>query len=487
MLDKLHTILYTDCHLSPKSVIVVGVSGGPDSLCLLHILLAAGFQVVPAHYNHKLRPQSAEDARFVERFTARYGLSCKIGSGDVAAFSRQSGCSIEEAGRILRYRFLFEQAALVGAKAVAVGHQADDQVETVLLHILRGSGLTGLNGMAYWQLPNPWSQEIPLVRPLLSVWREEILAYCDQHNLSPVEDASNQDVGFVRNRLRHELIPALETFNPRIRQAVWRMSRSVQADVQVLDELTQAAWSECLAQSGDGAVSLWHDRLLRQPVALQRRLLRRAISELRQVSRSLSTGTQDVDFEMIELGLSAMRQVPKTRQIDLGLGLRLIFEPNLVWVAAWESHLPKGDWPSVSPGSAALPLSVPGCLPLGDGWQLTTLQVSAADSWPQFQVHMDPYQAWLDISNFSGALVVRSRLPGDRFHPLGLEGHSLKLSDFMINMKLPARARSHWPLVCAGEQIVWVPGYAVSHLARLQPGSHVVVQLKLERTAQPSS
>lgn len=487
MLNNLPTVLYTDCHLAPKSVVLVGVSGGSDSLCLLHSLVSAGFQVVAAHYDHNLRPQSALDAQFVQGIADRFGLKCLLGSGDVSAYSRQLGCSIEEAGRILRYRFLFEQASRVSAQAVAVGHQANDQVETVLLHLLRGTGLLGLNGMSYWQLPNLWSQEIPLVRPLLAVWRDEILAYCEQHKLSHLQDASNQDVGFVRNRIRHELLPALQSYNPRIHQALWRMSRSVQADTQVLDALTHAAWSACFAGASNGAVSLLYDQLMQHPVAIQRRLLRRAMAEVRPRANQLPSGTQDVDFDMVELGIAALGQVPKSRQLDLGLGLRLVFEAGLVWVAPWDSELPGGEWPSVPADAAYLPISIPGYLTLQGGWGLVAQELFVKNGFMQLQAEASPYQAWLDVSGLSGSLEVRVRRPGDRFCPLGLEGHSLKLSDFMINVKLPARARSRWPLVCSGEHVVWVPGYAVSHLTRLQPDSHTVVHLNLVKTAQASS
>ena len=142
------------------------------------------------------------------------GLSFVLGCTDVSALAEEQKLSIEEAARVARYRFLFEQARQLKAQAVAVAHNADDQVETVLMHLLRGAGLGGLKGMPYRAILPVWDEAIPLVRPLLGVWRSEIEVYCRQHSLEPIEDASNQDTTFFRNRLRHQLLPTLQEYNP---------------------------------------------------------------------------------------------------------------------------------------------------------------------------------------------------------------------------------------------------------------------------------
>ena len=145
-----------------------------------------------------------------------YGIPCVIKVEDVGAYAKVHGLSVEEAARIVRYRFLFSEAVRREAQAVVVGHTADDQVETVLMHLLRGAGLEGLKGMEAWQVPNAWSKEIALARPLLGMWREETVAYCQEHGLQPVIDQSNFERTYFRNRLRHEVIPMLETHSPRL-------------------------------------------------------------------------------------------------------------------------------------------------------------------------------------------------------------------------------------------------------------------------------
>ncbi|MFT3892449.1 MAG: tRNA lysidine(34) synthetase TilS [Anaerolineales bacterium] len=210
MLDTVETILQEQCGLTKDRPIVVGVSGGPDSLCLMGVLRNAGYRLIIAHFNHKLRPDSDADANVVEQTAARLNIVSVIENGDVRGFADSEKISIEEAARTLRYRFLMEQARRFRAQAVAVGHTADDQVETVLMHFLRGAGLAGLKGMTHCTVIKTFDPEVPIVRPLLDVWREETVVYCAANGLRPRHDPSNASLDFFRNRMRHLLIPALE-------------------------------------------------------------------------------------------------------------------------------------------------------------------------------------------------------------------------------------------------------------------------------------
>jgi tRNA(Ile)-lysidine synthase len=161
-----------------------------------------------------------------------------------------------------------------------VGHTADDQVETVLMHLLRGGATDGLSGMAYRSLPNPWSNEIPLVRPLLGLWREEVLDYIAERKLQPSIDSSNLDITYFRNRLRHEIIPALEQYQPNLRRLIWRTADVIGEERRVLDSLVEAAWKECVPEKASGYLAMDGQALDAQPLAVQRRLLRRAIAWL---------------------------------------------------------------------------------------------------------------------------------------------------------------------------------------------------------------
>src|SRR5436190_8520243 len=185
MLENIPSILRNQCGLSRDRPVIAGVSGGPDSLCLMSILRKAGYHVIVAHFNHKLRPDSDADANIVEQTASRLNIASVIENGDVHAFAEQEKHSIEEAARILRYRFLMAQARHFKAQAVAVGHTADDQVETVLMHFLRGAGLAGLKGMTHRTVLQTFDAEIPIVRPLLDSWREDTVVYCAANGFRP--------------------------------------------------------------------------------------------------------------------------------------------------------------------------------------------------------------------------------------------------------------------------------------------------------------
>src|SRR5437764_1216162 len=266
-------------HLFPShGTIIVAVSGGADSLCLLHILnrLCGPGKHYPhprlhvAHLNHKLRGEAGtEDAAYVARIASAWGLAVTTGEIDVPALAREERRSLEDAARTARYRFLREVAQ---GQPIAVGHHAGDQVETLLLHWLRGSGLEGMVGML------PRQQDI--IRPLLEVSHAEIVAYCQQHGLAPLEDASNSDVRFLRNRIRHELLPLLESMHPGIRSTLLRNAQVVRVDAEWIEEQVNNAWPAVVVSENEDSIKLNASALLALPLSLQRHLLRRVTAQL---------------------------------------------------------------------------------------------------------------------------------------------------------------------------------------------------------------
>lgn len=485
MLTHLCSVIERECLILPDRPVLVGVSGGPDSLCLLHALRTLGYPLLVAHLDHGLRPESGREAQIVAEFTRQLSVDFFCEKVDVAGYANDQGLSVEEAARMWRYRFLFRVAETQGAQAVAVGHTADDQVETVMMHLLRGSGLAGLRGMAYRSLPNAWSSQTPLVRPLLGVWREEIMEYLEQHRLHPNLDASNQDIRFYRNRLRHELIPYLEGYNCHLRPLLWQMAEIIRQDYAVLENVVDESWRTCLVAEATGAVALAAQALRDLPRGLQRGVVRRAISRLRP-------GLRDVDFAAVEQALDFLHSPSRSAQRDLAAGVRLLLEPDRLWLATWEADLPAGGWPQL-PGSGEIlseanprsfRLEAPGELDLPGGWLLRAEVIhDAAPARQQAYHNPDPYQAWLDADTIHLPLTVRARCPGDRFQPLGLGGHTVKLSDFMVNVGLTRRARQRWPVVLSGDQIVWIPGFRLAHPVRLSERTTRILYLRLTREA----
>lgn len=474
MLDHIREVLREKCGLNPEKPVLVGLSGGPDSLFLLDSMQRIGYKLVVAHLDHCLRPESGREAHHVQAMAEARKLPFFLDSMNVYQYASEKGLSIEEAARELRYHFLFKVAEAEKLQAVAVGHHADDQVETVLMHLLRGAGLDGLKGMTYKSLPNAWSDHIALVRPLLGVWREQILDYLAENNLQYVEDSSNLDTTFYRNRLRNELIPYLEGLNPGVKTRLWRMADILTADHAVLNDLMDKTWDSLFLESGEGYLALdWHN-LRAQPLGIQRRLIRRAIAALRP-------GLRDIDYAAVGRALNFISTPPNSGRIDLIAGLQIIFEGEILWLADREANLPQGHWPQLSRGAEAR-LDIPGKLELTGGWELrASIVKDVSAGCAQALENLDPFQAWLDFDTLQLPLSVRVRRPGERFKPLGMAGKTMKLADFMVNVKLPQRARDSWPLVLSREEILWIPGYRLAHPFCITDQTNRLVHLIMER------
>lgn len=463
----LEDVLRNRCRLTPDRPVLAGISGGPDSLCLLDILHAAGYRLVVAHFNHKLRPEAGLEAAAVAERARTLDLPFVTDSSDVRRFAREQGLSVEEAARILRYRFLFAAARRERAQAVAVGHTADDQVETVLMHFLRGAGLAGLKGMEYRTWLPVFNAEIPLVRPLLSLWRADTEAYCREHQLEPHLDASNADERYFRNRLRHQLIPELEKYNPRFKETLVRTARALQSDHAVLQADLATLWEEAVAAAGTGWVAFDRCVLAACKPGLQHGLLRQAGEALHPESR-------DIGLETLERAAAFVEQ-PDTRQVDFVNGLYLFAESGKIYLAAYEADLPFAQWPQADEASSVFSNQHE----LGNGWRLIIeCPDRAADC---YSPTPDNWTAWLDANLTGDRFTVRPRRDGDRFQPLGMEQGSVKISDFFVNVKLPRRARKKWPLVCVGDEIAWIPGYRIAHRFRVTEGTKQVVKLSVRK------
>ncbi len=459
----------TRCRLRPTDQpLLLGVSGGLDSIVLLEALYRLGYRLIVAHFNHGLRQQAEADARFVAAEAARRNLPFVLGSGPVRAQAENQGNSLEAIGRQLRYRFLFAQARRYRAQAVVVAHQADDQAETVLLHLLRGSGLTGLGGMAWRAQPNAWDAEIPLVRPLLGLSRQDIRHWAGQEGLRWREDDSNTDRRFTRNRLRLDVMPLLATFNPGLTRSLWRLAETARAEDAWLQQLTGQAARQIPLRRGPGWLAIPLEKLREHPLALQRRLWRAWWQEL--------TGAVPT-WETVE----TLRQLAQNGgQRSLPGNWQAWRAGDTLWLARGTAVAADRQYPALPPLAAA-GLRLPGTLSLGEGWQLRARAVAVTPAlWQQVRANRNAFRAWADADRVGAWLVVRRPQPGDRFRPLGLGG-SIKLQDVFVNLKIPARVRASWPLLGLGADIGWVPGYRLATDWALQPESRRAWAFHLER------
>jgi tRNA(Ile)-lysidine synthase len=468
--------------INPGDTVVVGVSGGPDSLCLLHVLRALAPELDTrlhvAHLHHGLRGVDADaDAAFVAELAEAWGWPCTVEQADVAALVKQSGASLEEAAREARYAFLGRLAGEIDAQAVAVGHNADDQAETVLMHFLRGSGLAGLRGMqprSPFPLPKLTIVNWRLIRPLLFVPRADILQYCAEHGLTPRCDRSNEDTTFFRNRLRHELLPLLEGYSPQIRRILARTATVLADDYELLRKDLLAAWPQVVVQESAGRLTLDLAMWRRLPTALQRSVVREAIQRLRASLRNVNYVHVDNAFWLLHEGRAGDR-------MTLPAGLELVLGYDRFAIGDEGIKLPVNDLPQMD--VPWLPLPVPGTLDLG-GWQVESTLLAQADLPPGWTYNTDPWQAWLDAGVLGSTPALRTRQEGDHFQPLGLAGRRKKLAEFFTNIKVPAPSRDRWPLLLttAGD-IAWVCGLRVDERARITATTQQVLHVRLSRTA----
>ncbi|MFH1446229.1 MAG: tRNA lysidine(34) synthetase TilS [Chloroflexota bacterium] len=472
--QKISQVLNSFCQLEPQAVLLIGVSGGPDSLSLMHMLHQMGLNLIPAHLDHCLRSESADEAREVAQISEEWGMHCVQGKVDVAKAAKEQGQSIEEAARECRYRFLFEQAEQVKAVALVVAHTADDQVETVLMHLLRGAGMGGLKGMTYREIFPQWSTVIPLVRPMLGVWRTEVLNYCNKQGLAPLFDRSNFDKTYFRNRLRHDLLPRLETYNPQVRQVIWRMAEVLRGDEELLIQLSQNAWQDCLSNLEKGLVTLIRERFLGLPLGLKRRVLRMGLDLLRPNLR-------DIGMETIDRAVEAVQSPPVSGRLDLIAHLDLVVEDDMFFIKEKAVVLPLDEWPQIPQGEIIF-LTSDSEIELNNSWFLSARLLEHTE-YLQLEPHQlkDPNQAWLAADKLAFPLVIRGRKSGDRWQPFGMHGHSQKISNFFINEKIPEKARDGWPLVTQSETILWVAGIRSSHLCPLKGSEEKVMNLRLSK------
>jgi tRNA(Ile)-lysidine synthase len=479
--------------LNPGDQVVVGVSGGPDSLCLLHVLRrlrkAYRMHLHVAHLNHGTRGQASRaDAEFVESIAAEWKLPVTVERQDVPSLAEKHTLAFEEAARRARYAFLAQVANTVGADKIAVGHNADDQAETVLMHFLRGSGLAGLRGMlplaplADYRLLEPFlsssisNRQLPaLIRPLLDVPRSAVESYCADHDLRPRFDRSNLDTTYFRNRLRHDLLPELETYNPNVRQILRHTAAVAAADYDLVVEQREKAWKNIVRKERADAIVFDQAGWQALPVALQRATLRQATYRLRQSLR-------DVTFVHVENARQIALDGETGKQATLPMGLALTVGYESITIGEAAETGPPPDEPLLW-SAEPLTVPVPGAVPLPEtDW---VLEATILEQWDMTEITSPdhPWTAYLDAETLVEPVQLRTRLPSDRFAPHGMEGHSVKMSELMINLKIPAAWRDNVPLLVAGGEVAWVCGRRIAEDVTVEAETRQVARFRFERTS----
>ena len=468
----------TACDMRGKTLLVA-VSGGGDSLALLYALHQAqaefDLRLRGAHLNHTLRgDESDADAAFVAETFRRLAIPYTLQRADVAAYRRAHRLSLEDAARRVRYAFLADAAARHAAHAVAVAHTADDQAETLLMNIIRGSGLDGLRGMQTLDRLAIDAANLTLFRPLLGVTRAQTYAYCDALGLQPRQDASNLSLEHTRNRIRIELMPMLERFNPAARDALLRLARNAAEDAAYIQAQTNAVWQDIARQSeaSEDVIALNTQALARQHPAVQSRILRRAVQAVK--------GSAD--------GITRRHILDMRRLIDGPAGRTLHLPDDILFAVGYdEAHI--GSGASVTDALSQLPpirgehpIAVPGETRI-PGWRISASVCDAANACGAI-ADADDFSETLDLDSIGASLNLRGRRPGDRFQPLGM-AKSKKLQDFMVDERIPRRWRDGVPLLVSRYGIACVAGWRIAHWTRVTDATKRRLHLNFRRDDRP--
>jgi tRNA(Ile)-lysidine synthase len=462
MVNKIIDTINTYNLIEKGDNIVVGLSGGPDSVCLLHILyfLADQFNtgVFAVHINHMLRGEESEgDEQYVRELCRKLSIPLYVFRHDIKAASINKGISIEVTGREVRYNRFNHIADKVGAAKIAVAHNRNDQAETVLFNLIRGTGLDGLKGMEY--------KTGRVIRPLLNIDRKDIEAYCLENSLFPRIDSTNMESIYTRNKIRLDLIPYIDKlFNSNIVESIARMSFLVGDDYDYLEECVSKIYERCVTRFQGNAVWLNLEKLLKVHPAIQKRLIRRAI---KQVKGSL----KDVESIHLESVLGLCKDGKTGSQIHLPDNIRALksYETMKIFVHHNTIFQPVFD----------LSLKIPGIT------YIEALQASVKVSLKKGPLIIEDYRnirynslvQFFDYDRLGNEIRVRNRRNGDRFKPY-LSSGTKKLKEYFIDNKIPRGIRNTIPLIAIENEIVWVIGYKISDKFKVTENTKSILKVE---------
>jgi len=435
--------------------VVVGVSAGPDSTALLHLLFRLkpryNLHLWAAYLDHQLRGKEVEkEIVCVREFTSKLKIPIIVSSFDVPLLVKKEKLSLEEAARIARYKFLNKVACKVKAGLIAVGHTGSDQVETFLMQLLRSCGVQGLCGIP------PVRGKI--TRPLIEIFREEIIEYCQEYNLHFCIDSSNKEVVFLRNKIRLQLIPYLRRYNPQIEKNILKVNEISREENKYLEKETERVFKSLAKEENKEEVSLDEERFSSLPIALKRRIIRRAIFQIKGDLRG-------VQFTHIDSFLK-LKKDRGCKKISLPGSLILQREYEKLSVRRKKSEK-EFFTPQklIIPGETDLP-------------KLKLKLKTEIIKEKPFFFPEGRKEVYLDYDKLKTPLILRKRLKGDRFQPLGMQG-SKKIKDFFIDLKVPRDERDKILLLASKEKIVWIVGYRLDDYFKITENTRRILKIKV--------
>lgn len=441
--------------LNPGDKVVIGVSGGPDSVCLLDILHQflrdLDIKLVVAHFDHGLRPQEDDkETAFVQEIASSLNVPFK--TGKASGMTNKTGLSLEELARDARYDFLKKTKKQYTADKIALGHNMNDQAETVIMRLLRGSGPSGLSGI-------PPCREPGIIRPLIEIERKDILAYLEERRLGYVSDSSNIDTKFLRNKIRIELIPQLQTYQPRLAKILSNTAKIIRDE----DYYMEAAANEWLSKNSESDlknnVTIPLDSFPRLPEPVMNRVIRVAL--------------KDTDKRLRRIDLSHINSIKSLALGDRPQGMLNLPNGLIVkrsydaLVFSWHKNNNTGFQFSID-GPGTYDLDTINC-------RLIIEEIKDA---VDYNEQRDEFSAFIDADAIQYPLTVRNFQHGDRFIPLGMKGHK-KIKDYFIDKKILSEKRTSTPIVLSGKKIIWVCGFRIDDSVKITPGTSNTIKLTL--------
>ncbi|MDC4203631.1 MAG: tRNA lysidine(34) synthetase TilS [Candidatus Manganitrophus sp.] len=453
---------------------MVGVSGGADSVCLLHLLRQLSSRrhltLHVAHLNHGFRTEAAQEADFVQRLCDGWKIPATLSSLPVPRICKERHLSKQEGAREVRYAFLKEVAGATGARWIALGHTADDQAETFLMRLLRGSGSQGLGAI-------PRMRDGMIIRPLLSISRKQIVDELSREEIPFIEDPSNRQEIYLRNRVRHRLLPLLEEYNPKVKQTFFRETELLQEENDFLTRYTEELIPQLGIEKKKGMVSFDVERLQSLHPALQRRMVRWSLDQLHP-------GLKGIGFQHIETVLlkaltgQTGKTYPLPHQLWAEKGYTRLFLRKRDSKENQKGASRQSSRPEIILSPSANPIDLPEW-----GLRLTVSLHRDRERLPAFST----CAASFDFDRISNPLTLRRWRAGDYFVPTGMGGKHKKLQDLFVDAKVPKSQRASIPLLTCPEGILWVVGLRIDDRFRATEKSKKVLIVEAHALDRPAS
>ena len=450
------------------ALVLLCVSGGMDSMAMLDIFSSISstpngelnIKLAVCHLNHNLRgAESARDQGFVEKAALDLGL--KFYTKTLNEGELKDGGSLQERAREARYAFFVEAATELGATRIALAHNKDDQAETVLMRIIKGSGLKGLSGM-------PAVRE-PYIRPLIEVSRAEIEEYVKEHNVGFVEDSSNESTKYLRNQLRLDLIPLLEgDYNPMIKDALSSLSAMAETDYSFIENEARGLFESAKESESEGAVVFSREPLTSAHPALSARVFLMAVNALKGTSKEIYSAHVDSFLNLIQSSEPAA-------SVDLpgGLKLRRDYEQVIIELAELDAE------EAGAPGYE-VELNVPGVTKLGDTGESFKAKILEETPDPKEASELIAFFDFDVVDEMDGSLVVRTFRAGDRMTPMGMQGKK-KVQDIFVDDKVAKLRRASVPILLCAEEVLWLAGVRQSETAKLTPWTKRTLKIEWQK------